>query len=213
MLTPGWHNDTYAEEYHRALLPKTGAGGNLCLMRHQGLPHRTSDSRSARRFEATREPPCLPLNLRASFSLVRSTHNHPGPLRAATDLTRILSTPAGGVLIRDTISQLSPSRSLHQKVAQMGKFRGSQGRGKYPQHCLVIFQNPFSPLYISHGNTMTTFPLRSWQMFGWAVTIVTAAWFSDPSSHAVTECPIGGWTDYWLFQNPSCNFAIAVLRF
>ena len=108
MLTPGWHNDTYAEEYHRAFFQNYAGGKPLisCGTKdyHIGALSMIPGLLAGLEATGTTVPAA---QLESVLSLVRSTHNHPDSLRAATDLTRILSTLAGGASIRDTISQLS----------------------------------------------------------------------------------------------------------
>ena len=213
MLTPGWHNDTYAEEYHRAFFQNYAGGKPLasCGTKDYHIGALSMIPGLLAGLEATGTT--LPAaQLESVLSLVRSTHNHPDSLRAATDLTRILSALAGGASIRDTISQLSLPGVSIKKLLKWESFEDRKVVGNTLSTACYLPESFLA--HISHGNTMTTSPLRYWQMPGWAATIVTAAWFSDPSSHAVTECPIGGWMDYWLLSKLlPCNFAKAVLRF
>ena len=108
MLTPGWHNDTYAEEYHRAFFQNYASGKPLlsCGIKdyHIGALSMIPGLLAGLEATGTTEPSTL---LESVLSLVRSTHNHPDSLRAATDLTRLLCALTSGDSIQETISQLS----------------------------------------------------------------------------------------------------------
>ncbi|MBG7609178.1 MAG: ADP-ribosylglycohydrolase family protein [Verrucomicrobia bacterium] len=103
MLTPGWHRDTYLEEYHRGFFANYAQGkapekcgikdehiGGLSqvpalVAAHQGLPH-----------EEIRQ---------AVKTHVALTHRHSNVLRAADCLTRLLLDLNEGIPLREAIMQ------------------------------------------------------------------------------------------------------------
>tara|TARA_B100000886_G_scaffold280299_1_gene204375 strand:+ start:2070 stop:3092 length:1023 start_codon:yes stop_codon:yes gene_type:complete len=114
MLTPGWHNDTYAEEYHRSFFSHYSAGKSLLSCgtsdHHIGalsmIPALLAGLEAVGQTENAYQMECV-------LSLVRTTHDHPASLRAATDLTRILIHLSNGSEIRESLSDLSlPGVSL-----------------------------------------------------------------------------------------------------
>ena len=116
MLTPGWHNDTYAEEYHRSFFTKYSTGKSLlsCGAKdyHIGalsmIPALLAGLEAVGKTGNAHQMDCV-------LTLVRSTHDHPAALRAATDLTRILIHLSNGCGIRESLSELSlPGVSLNK---------------------------------------------------------------------------------------------------
>jgi len=110
MLTPGWHNDTYAEEYHRAFftnyargkkLPRCGIAdihiGGLSL-----VPALLAALEAIGRTEEN-------YLLESTRLLVKGTHDHPDTLRCARDLTRILINLDKGIGLRSTLCDLQLS--------------------------------------------------------------------------------------------------------
>lgn len=104
MLTPGWHQDTYAEEYHRAFFTNYSKGKPLHSC---GIPDYHIGGLS--------QVPALLAGMEAVveiqpseqiekvLNLVRLTHDHENTLRAATDLTRILQKLIQGESVRHTL--------------------------------------------------------------------------------------------------------------
>ncbi len=107
MLTPGWHNDTYAEEYHRSFFTNYSNGKPLLscgvMDYHIGalslIPALLAGLEAVGHDDNSHQMEC-------ALALVRSTHDHPSSLRAAADLTRILFHLSNGFGIRDTLMQL-----------------------------------------------------------------------------------------------------------
>ena len=107
MLTPGWHNDTYIEEYHRAFFQNYGKGKPLrsCGVKdfHIGslslLPGLLAGLEA---IEQT-EPAFL---MECALTLVRSTHDDEKALRATTDLVRILIHLLQSGCIQETVEAL-----------------------------------------------------------------------------------------------------------
>ncbi len=106
MLTPGWHNDTYVEEYHRAFFINFGKGldlarcgisdfhiGGLSLVPAMlaALEHIGMDRDSMPREVET---------------LVRGTHDHSSTLEAARSLTQILLRLGEGGNLQTVLTQL-----------------------------------------------------------------------------------------------------------
>ena len=101
MLTPGWHRDTYLEEYHRAFFNRLASGKPLlkCGIRDEhigGLAHvpalvaalpATADWRSTVRTH------------------VALTHRHSNLLRAADCLARLLHQITSGMGLREAIAR------------------------------------------------------------------------------------------------------------
>ncbi|HAY76017.1 MAG TPA: ADP-ribosylglycohydrolase [Opitutae bacterium] len=107
MLTPGWHQDTYAEECHRAFFQNYASGKSLlsCGIPDYhigGLSQIPALLASMEAFDHT-DPS---LQLEKVLNLVRLTHNHEFTLRAATDLTRIFQRLMQGEYIRHTLKTL-----------------------------------------------------------------------------------------------------------
>ena len=107
MLTPGWHRDTYVEEYHRNFFTQYARGkklnscaspdlhiGALCL-----IPGLLAGLEAL----GVTDPPTL---VQHAVSLVRATHDHEHSLRAAADFTRILLHANDGTPIRKVLAEL-----------------------------------------------------------------------------------------------------------
>ena len=126
MLTPEWHDDTYAEEYHRAFFSNYASGKKLLSC---GIPDYHIGSLSL--------VPALLAGLEAIgrtdkaemledvCSLVRSTHNHPYSLSAGQDLARTLLHLKKGHEIRESLTNLSLSGI---SVRQLQKFEAMEDR-------------------------------------------------------------------------------------
>ena len=108
MLTPGWHLDTYAEEYHRNFFTKYARGHSLdsCSSADLHIGALSLIPGLLAGFEALdiTDPSTLLENV---LNLVRSTHDHENSLRAAADFTRILLHLRDGMSIRKVITELS----------------------------------------------------------------------------------------------------------
>lgn len=116
MLTPGWHNDTYAEEYHRAFFENYAQGKPLhsCGVSdyHIGALSLIPGLLAGLEAIGQTDPALL---MESVLSLVRSTHDNNKALRAAADLTRILIQLNQNHSIRDTIDSLPlPGVSVRQ---------------------------------------------------------------------------------------------------
>ena len=107
MLTPDWHLDTYAEEYHRAFFTNYAKGKPLqsCGIPdyHIGglsyIPALLAAMEAIDQIEPSEQ-------LANVLSLVSLTHNHENTLRSATDLTRILHRLINGDSIRHTLKTM-----------------------------------------------------------------------------------------------------------
>jgi len=103
MLTPGWHRDTYVEEYHRIFFTQFA----------QGKPPRECWSEDGGISGLAQLPALLgalpPMDTRARISIaaehVRLTHRHPKVLDAAETLVRMLHAIAGGAHVREAIER------------------------------------------------------------------------------------------------------------
>lgn len=98
MLTPGWHCDTYLEEYHRAFFTRYAHGKNI-------LKCGISDEH----IGGLATVPALLASLpegdhrQTVKNHITLTHRHSNVLRAADCLTRILQSVADGTPLRETL--------------------------------------------------------------------------------------------------------------
>ncbi len=107
MLTPDWHSDTYAEEYHRNFFTQYARGKSF-----------SSCSSADYHIGALSLIPGLLAGLEAieithpstlidyAVALVRATHDHELALRAAADFTRILIHVSAGSPIHKVLTEL-----------------------------------------------------------------------------------------------------------
>ena len=107
MLTPGWHKDTYAEEYHREFFTNYARGKGLhsCASPDLHIGALSLIPALLAGLEALDiiDPATL---IQHAISLVRATHDHEYALRAAGDLTRILIQLSDGTPIRKVLAEL-----------------------------------------------------------------------------------------------------------
>lgn len=107
MLTPGWHQDTYAEEYHRNFFTHYARGKSLhsCASAdlHIGALSLIPGLLAGLEALDTTDPATL---IEHAMSLVRATHDHEYAIRAAADLARILIHITMGTPIRKVLSEL-----------------------------------------------------------------------------------------------------------
>ncbi len=107
MLTPGWHNDTYAEEYHRNFFTKYAMGKALdsCGSEdlHIGALSLIPGLLAGLDALDINDPATL---IEHAVSLVRTTHDHEFSLRAAADFTRVLLHMNDGTPIRKVLAEL-----------------------------------------------------------------------------------------------------------
>ena len=107
MLTPGWHRDTYAEEYHRNFFTNYARGkalhscGSADL--HIGALSLIPGLLAGLEALDITDPATL---MEHAISLVRASHDHEYALRAAADFTRILLHLADGIPIRKVLAEL-----------------------------------------------------------------------------------------------------------
>ena len=101
MLTPGWHRDTYLEEYHRAFFTRyaQGKAPKKCGIKDEhigGLAQVPAlvASLEGRPREEIRQQVKNHVNL---------THRHPDVLRAADCLTRLLLDLTDGIALREAL--------------------------------------------------------------------------------------------------------------
>lgn len=107
MLTPGWHNDTYVEEYHRAFFRNYGRGKSLhaCATKDYHIGSLSLIPGLFAGLEAIDhlEPAYL---IESALKLVRSTHDDDRAFRATADFARILINLSKGYSIRETMESL-----------------------------------------------------------------------------------------------------------
>ena len=110
MLTPGWHKDTYAEEYHRAFFTNYARGKKLssCGIADIHIGGLSLVPALLAGLEAIGQGDDDYL-LEATRLLVKGTHDHPDTLRSANSLTKILLNLKKGVNLRNTLSDLQLS--------------------------------------------------------------------------------------------------------
>ena len=107
MLTPGWHRDTYVEEYHRKFFTQFARGralhscGSADL--HIGALSLIPGLLAGLDALNITDPATL---IQHAVSLVRATHDHEYSLRAAADYTRILLHAAEGMPIQRVLREL-----------------------------------------------------------------------------------------------------------
>ena len=101
MLEPGWHRDTYVEEYHRAFFTRFAQGkkpGN-CGIRDEHIGGLATVPALCTALEGSGLP-----ELRRIVKLhVGLTHKHADVLRAADTLVRLLWSIEAGELVREAI--------------------------------------------------------------------------------------------------------------
>ena len=107
MLTPGWHHDTYAEEYHRNFFTRYARGIPLtsCASPDYHIGSLSLIPGLLAGLEALdiTDPSTL---IQHAISLVRATHDHEYSIRAAADFTRILLHTSDGTPIRKVLAEL-----------------------------------------------------------------------------------------------------------
>lgn len=110
MLTPGWHNDTYAEEYHRAFFTNYARGRKLsnCGIEDIHIGGLSLVPALLAGLEAI-DNTADDYLFKSTQTLVQGTHTHPSTLRAAHDLTRILIALNERAEIRGTLQNLKLS--------------------------------------------------------------------------------------------------------
>ena len=110
MLTPDWHEDTYAEEYHRAFFSNYARGKKLsnCGIEDIHIGGLSLVPALLAGMEAVDQTEKVHL-LESTHTLVQHTHNHPHTLAAARNLTNILIALDKQNDIRNTLQELSLS--------------------------------------------------------------------------------------------------------
>ena len=96
MLTPGWHRDTYAEEYHRAFFDNYSNGKSLlsCGISDYHIGGLSLIPALLASMEALDDTDSSD-QLEKVLNLVRLTHDHEYTLRAASDLTSFPTVGSG----------------------------------------------------------------------------------------------------------------------
>ena len=110
MLTPDWHQDTYAEEYHRAFFSNYARGKKLsnCGIEDIHIGGLSLVPALLAGMEAVDQTEKVHL-LESTHTLVQHTHNHPHTLAAARNLTNILIALDKQNDIRNTLQELNLS--------------------------------------------------------------------------------------------------------
>ena len=116
MLTPGWHRDTYVEECHRGFFTRYA----------EGKPLRKCGPRDEHIGGLAQVPALLAAlgpgeekALRATVQVhVALTHDHPGVLRAADGLTRLLLAVAAGQSLREALKTEAGSVGFSTRQAE-----------------------------------------------------------------------------------------------
>ena len=117
MLTPGWHNDTYAEEYHRAFFSNYARGKKLSSCGIEdihigGLSLIPALLAGLEAVDQTKEEHLL----ESAHELIRGTHDHHQTLTATRDFTRILIELDRSADIRKTLQGLRLSNVPLAKI-------------------------------------------------------------------------------------------------
>ncbi len=117
MLRPGWHNDTYAEEYHRAFFSNYARGKKLssCGIEDIHIGGLSLIPALLAGLEAVDQGDEEHL-LQSVKTLIRGTHDHPLTLAAADDFTRILIELERSADIRKTLQGLHLSNVPLAKI-------------------------------------------------------------------------------------------------
>ena len=149
MLTPGWHNDTYAEEYHRAFFTNYARGNKLsnCGISDLHIGGLSLVPALLAGLEAIGQTDEQHL-LESTRLLVKATHNHPNTLGAARDLTRIIISLRKGTGIRNTLSDLQLSE-VPLSSLKMGKPAGQTGCRK-GLSCIYLPESFTASLYLAY---------------------------------------------------------------
>lgn len=114
MLQPGWHHDTYVEEYHRAFFTKYAQGTKprKCGIEDQHI----GGLAQVPALVAALEGKTLEVVRACVQEHVALTHAHEGVLRAADTLVRVLFAVAEGCSLRDAMREhaadwISPTKA------------------------------------------------------------------------------------------------------
>ena len=126
MLTPGWHRDTYAEEYHRAFFKNYARGKKLsnCGIKDihiGGLSLVPALLAGLEALDKTEENYLLD----CTQELIQGTHTHPVTISTAKDLTRILLALNNRAEIRSTLQTL---RLSNVPLTSIKKWEGMPDR-------------------------------------------------------------------------------------
>ena len=126
MLTPGWHRDTYAEEYHRAFFKNYARGKKLfnCGIKDihiGGLSLVPALLAGLEALDKTEEKYLLD----CTQELIQGTHTHPVTISTAKDLTRILLALNKRAEIRSTLQTL---RLSNVPLTSIKKWEGMPDR-------------------------------------------------------------------------------------
>jgi len=126
MLTPGWHRDTYAEEYHRAFFKNYARGKKLsnCGIKDihiGGLSLVPALLAGLEALDKTEEKYLLD----CTQELIQATHTHPVTISTAKDLTRILLALNKRAEIRSTLQTL---RLSNVPLTSIKKWEGMPDR-------------------------------------------------------------------------------------
>jgi ADP-ribosyl-[dinitrogen reductase] hydrolase len=108
MLTPGWHRDTYVEEYHRAFFTAYAQGKKpeqcgVADIHIGGLATVPSLCAALAATGITREEEVI----RTIVTHVSLTHRHPRVIDAAKTLTRLLLSLSQGVTLNDALGEVA----------------------------------------------------------------------------------------------------------
>jgi ADP-ribosyl-[dinitrogen reductase] hydrolase len=126
MLTPGWHRDTYAEEYHRAFFKNYARGKKLsnCGIKDihiGGLSLVPALLAGLEALDKTEEKYLLD----CTQELIQATHTHPVTISTAKDLTCILLALNKRAEIRSTLQTL---RLSNVPLTSIKKWEGMPDR-------------------------------------------------------------------------------------
>ena len=151
MLTPQWHNDTYAEEYHRAFFTNYARGKKLSAC---GIPDLHIGGLSLvpallAGLEAIGQTDEDHL-LESTRLLVKGTHDHPNTLGAARDLTRIIISLCKGTGVRNTLSDLQLSDVPLSSLKKWDNLPDRQVVGKILSTACYLPESFTASLYLAY---------------------------------------------------------------
>ena len=192
MLTPGWHRDTYAEEYHRNFFTRYARGKALTSCAspdyHIGALSLIPGLLAGLEALDITDPAIL---IQHAVSFVRATHDHEYSLRAAADFTRILLHANDGTSIRKVLAELPVPGVSVAKFMSWADLPDRVVVGEKLSTACYLPESFVASLYFA-WKYHDDFPLPYSRMQKPAVTIATVRWLWVVFSALVVESPEGG---------------------
>ncbi|NNC90427.1 MAG: ADP-ribosylglycohydrolase family protein [Akkermansiaceae bacterium] len=145
MLTPGWHRDTYLEEYHRAFFTRYAQGKDplKCGIRDE---HIGGLSQVPALLAALPDDSDWRATVKQHVAL---THRHSNVLRAADCTARLLMAVAGGATLREAIPREAGDWFSARKAAGWAKRADEEIIGRVLSPACYIDQAFPAALYLA----------------------------------------------------------------